>query len=272
MIAPHPKYRRLYRIIFESDTRAGWLFDVVLIGLILLSVVLVSLESVSSIAFRYETHLHVAEWVITILFTIEYLLRLLCVARRSEYALSFFGIVDLLSVIPTYLSLYFAGSQFLMVVRVLRLLRVFRVMKLARYVGAAEVLISALRASRAKIIVFLFTVLTSVVLVGAIMYIVEGPEHGFDSIPKSVYWSIVTITTVGFGDITPQTPFGQFLASLLMILGYGIIAVPTGIVTVELSGAMSKQRGLTCGSCARSAHDADAVYCKYCGSLLPPRA
>lgn len=260
---------RLYRIIFESDTPAGRGFDVTLIVVILLSVAVVMLESVASVRSRYGALLYVAEWVFTLLFTVEYVLRLLCVDRPMRYARSFFGVVDLIAVVPTYVSILVPGAQYLLVVRVLRILRIFRILKLTHYLTEADVLLRALRASRRKIFVFVFSVLTIVVVLGSLMYLVEGPEHGFTSIPISIYWAIVTLTTVGYGDISPETNLGRALASVIMILGYGIIAVPTGIVTVELARAgRETDIGRTCPACGRGGHDADAAFCKHCGTRL----
>jgi voltage-gated potassium channel len=259
----------LYRIIFHHDTRAGRAFDIVLLWLILASVLAVMLESVPSIRAAWGAELYLLEWGFTVVFTAEYVLRLICHPRPHRYATSFLGIIDLAAVLPTYLSLAFPGAQSLLVIRALRLLRVFRILKLGQYVGEARVLRSALRRSREKITVFLATVVTITVIVGAVMYLVEGEEHGFTSIPVSVYWAIVTMTTVGYGDISPETPLGQALASMLMILGYGIIAVPTGIVTVELSNAARMPEGsVRCASCGLDVHDADAVFCKRCGRNL----
>ncbi|WP_448508928.1 ion transporter [Immundisolibacter sp.] len=262
----------IYRVIFEADTPSGRLFDVVLLWSVLISVALVMLDSVASIHAVYGAWLYRAEWVLTVLFMVEYLARLVSAPRPWRYARSFFGVVDLLAIVPTYLSLFFAGSQMLLVVRALRLLRVFRVLKLGRYVREAAVLQQALRASRPKIAVFLYTVLTMVAIIGTLMYVIEGPERGFTSIPTGVYWAIVTLTTVGYGDISPVTPVGRILASMAMILGYGIIAVPTGIVTVEMarardSGAVSTR---TCHTCTGEGHDLDARHCKFCGAELPP--
>ena len=257
---------RLHEIIFEADTRAGRLFDLALIWLILLSVATVILESIGRIRAQYGDLLYALEWLFTILFTVEYLLRLLSVRRPLRYATSFFGIVDLLAIIPTYLSIFVPGSQYLLVIRILRLLRVFRLLKLSEYVAEADTLRLALRASRRKISVFISAVVLLVVIIGALMYVVEGEEHGFTSIPTSIYWAIVTLTTVGYGDLSPRTPVGQILASIVMVIGYGIIAVPTGIVTVELAQA-ARQRKLTrqsCPSCAAEGHDLDALFCKYC--------
>ena len=226
------------------------------------------LESVSTIEAQYGTALRYAEWFFTIVFTIEYILRLISVDHPLRYARSFFGIVDLLAIVPTYLSLLVPGTQFLLVIRLLRILRVFRVLKLAKYIAEAHVLTTALRASRRKITVFLFTVMTLVVILGSLMYFIESDENGFTSIPRSVYWAIVTLTTVGYGDISPQTPLGQALASVVMILGYAILAVPTGIVSVELSRAEIDLNTRSCHGCSLEGHDKDAVYCKYCGDEL----
>ncbi|MBN1360739.1 MAG: ion transporter [Sedimentisphaerales bacterium] len=259
----------LFEVIFEADTPAGKAFDLALIVAILLSVATVMLDSVRSIREQHGDWLYAGEWLFTILFTIEYILRLLCVGRSLRYAVSFFGIVDLLAVVPTYLSLVIYGSRYLAVVRVLRVLRVFRVLKLGHHIKEAGVLKQALYASHRKILVFLFVVLTLVVVIGALMYVIEGAENGFTSIPASVYWAVVTLTTVGYGDISPQTSLGQFLAAIVMILGYSIIAVPTGIVTVELSQA-SRAATTTqaCPKCSAEGHDADARYCKFCGAKL----
>ena len=263
----------LGNIIFETDTPAAKLFDVVVLWAILLSVALVMLESVLSLRGRYGATLRALEWGFTVLFTVEYLLRIYAARKRLRYVTSFYGVVDLLAVLPSYLSLVVVGSQYLIVIRSLRLLRIFRVLKLARYLGEANTLVRALRASRVKIIVFLWTVLTLVVIIGSVMYLVEGAESGFTNIPISVYWAIVTLTTVGYGDIAPRTPLGQTLSALVMILGYAIIAVPTGIVTTELGRASQEEREerarAVCPRCGRSGHDADAVHCKYCGETLP---
>ena len=260
---------RLHEIIFEADTPAGKLFDVLLILSIVFSVVLVMLDSVGEIHQRYGDLLYIGEWVFTILFTIEYLLRLYSVGRPLSYATSFFGMVDLLAILPTYLSIIFPGAQYFLVIRILRVLRVFRVLKLVQYVSEARVLMQALRASRRKITVFLFVVLTLVVIFGSLMYIIEDPESGFTSIPRSVYWAIVTLTTVGYGDISPQTGLGQTLAALIMIIGYGIIAVPTGIVTAELTQSYKKSISTqACPQCSAEGHDPDAEFCKFCGAAL----
>lgn len=260
---------RLHTVIFEADTPAGKAFDVALLWVILFSVAAVMLESVASIRAQYATALSVAEWAFTVIFAVEYALRLVAVRRPLDYARSFFGVVDLMAILPSFLSVIFPGAQTLLVIRVLRLLRVFRVLKLGHMLGQAEVLLTALRASRAKIIVFLGVVLSIAVIMGAIMYMVEGERHGFDSIPRSMYWAIVTMTTVGFGDITPKTVLGQFIASVLMIMGYGILAVPTGIVSVELANASRMLPDTqACPGCGKQGHDLDARYCKACGTAL----
>ena len=259
----------LFEVIFEADTPAGKWFDIVLIISILLSVMTVMLDSVSSIRAKYGEFLYAAEWFFTILFTVEYIFRLLCVGKPIRYAVSFFGIVDLLAILPTYMSLLFFGSRYLVVVRVLRVLRIFRVLKLGHHTQEATVLRKALYASRRKMIVFLFVVLTLVIIIGSLMYVIEEEENGFTSIPRSVYWAVVTLTTVGYGDISPKSGMGQFLAAIVMILGYSIIAVPTGIVTVELSRAHTeKTSSQACPNCSAEGHDRDAQYCKFCGTKL----
>lgn len=259
---------RLYEIIFEADTPNGKAFDVALLITILLSILLVMLESVPSIGLRYRYVLHVMEWLITIIFSIEYLLRIYVVKKPFNYIFSFYGIIDLLAVLPTYLSLIIVGSHSLVVIRALRLLRVFRIFKVSRYTVAGQNLAKAMRSSREKIFVFLFFIVNMVVIVGTLMYLIEGPEHGFKSIPASIYWAIVTMTTVGYGDISPQTPLGQFIASLVMIAGYAIIAVPTGIVTAEMMKNPGKSNTQVCPHCLHDKHDDDATYCKKCGGKL----
>lgn len=259
----------LYEIIFEADSLPGKLFDVLLLIAILVSVIAVLLESVSGIRARFGRALYLTEWIFTILFSIEYLLRVYSVKKASRYIFSFFGLIDLLATIPTYLSLIFTGVQSLLVIRIFRLLRVFRIFKLTRYLGEASVLLIALRASRPKITVFLGTVLAIVMTVGSIMYLIEGSENGFTSIPRSIYWAIVTLTTVGYGDIAPKTVAGQSLASFLMILGYGIIAVPTGIVTVEMAqAARLPMMSSNCSNCGTVQHLMDAKFCRTCGLEL----
>ena len=259
----------LFEVIFESDTPAGKWFDIVLIICILLSVATVMLDSVAGIAARHGPLLKGIEWFFTILFTVEYVLRLLCVGRPARYAVSFFGVVDLLAILPTYVSLVLPSSRYLSVVRILRVLRVFRILKLGHHTKEATHLRKALYASRRKILVFFSVVLTLVVIIGSLIYVIEGQEGDFTSIPRSVYWAIVTLTTVGYGDISPQTSTGQFLAAIVMILGYSIIAVPTGIVTAELMRpAGTIPSGQACPSCSAEGHDRDAQYCKYCGAKL----
>ncbi len=261
--------QRIYRIIFEADTPAGKAFDVALLLAIVASVVVVMVDSVRSIRAEHGAVLYGLEWAFTILFTAEYLLRLYCVERPIRYARSFFGIIDLLSVLPTYASLFLAGSQQLIVIRVLRLLRIFRVFKLARYLGHANILLSAMKSSTPKIIVFLGTVITIVVVVGTAMFMIEGQlGSGFESIPQSMYWAIVTVTTVGYGDVAPVSVPGKILAACLMILGYAIIAVPTGIVSAELVQYRGRITTRTCASCLEPGHDPDAVHCKHCGAKL----
>jgi len=260
---------RLREIIFEADTPLGRAFDVALLWGIAISVGIVMLESVSEIRQDHGTALRLAEWFFTALFTVEYALRLYVAPRKFAYARSFFGIVDLLAIVPTYLSLFVPGSQSLLTIRALRLLRIFRVLKLAHYLGEANVLTTALAASRRKVAVFMGTVLVLVVILGSAMYLIEGAESGFTSIPRGVYWAIVTLTTVGYGDITPITVPGQLLASLVMILGYGIIAVPTGIVTAELVDAAKRPvTTRTCMSCLSEGHLPGVRFCRDCGQPL----
>ncbi len=259
---------RLYEIIFEAETVGGRTFDVLLLWTILLSVLVVILESVKSVRQEYGDLLTAAEWAFTIVFTIEYVLRLISVRRPLNYATSFFGVIDLLAIIPTYASFFLPGLQYLLAVRILRLLRIFRILKLAEFVSEARVITSALRASMKKISVFLFAILILVTIIGSIMYVIEGEEHGFTDIPTSIYWAVVTLTTVGYGDLSPKTGIGKAFASLVMILGYAIIAVPTGIVTVELSRSVKKISTQVCPECHTQDHDADAVFCKYCASRL----
>ncbi len=268
----HPSWREdLRRIIYEADTPAGKAFDVALLLTIVLSVVAVMLETVESIRVAWGGALRLFEWVVTLLFTAEYLLRIACVAQPLRYVRSFFGVVDLLSILPTYLSLLIPGSQSLLVIRALRLLRVFRVFKAARFLGEAYVLVAALRSSLRKVIVFVSTVLIITIITGAAMYLIEGKENGFDSIPRSMYWAIVTMTTVGYGDIAPQTVLGQLLAATLMILGYGIIAVPTGIVSAEMVQASRRPVSTrACPACACEGHEVDALHCRRCGASLAP--
>ncbi|MFV9551279.1 ion transporter [Algibacter sp. PT7-4] len=270
---------RLQEIIYEADTPAGKLFDVILLITIIASILLVMLESVKAIDVKFHDFLNISEWVITILFSIEYIARIITVRKPLNYIFSFYGIVDLLSTIPKYISLFFGGIHALAALRALRLLRIFRILKLARYLGASNNLVNALKASRAKISVFLFAVIIVAIILGTVMYLIEGEENGFTNIPKSVYWCIVTLTTVGFGDIAPQTPLGQFIASLVMILGYGIIAVPTGIVSAEYTSQSKNANqkpdnqkvhlnSKSCKKCLATSHKDNAEYCYNCGEKL----
>lgn len=261
---------KLHEVIFEADTRAGKIFDLLLIASITLSVIIVMLESVASIKAEYGETLFILEWFFTILFTIEYILRLICIGRPLLYATSFLGLVDLAAIIPTYLDLFLPGTHFLVVIRILRVLRIFRILKLFQYVGESRLLLEALHASRRKIEVFLYGVLTLAIIFGSTMYVIEGESAGFTSIPRSIYWAIVTLTTVGYGDISPKTALGQTVSAAIMVLGYAIIAVPTGIVTAELSKhtKMEKTNTQVCQECHADDHDNDAHYCKHCGTSL----
>ncbi len=265
-----PWQNKIHEVVYEADTPAGRMFDIVLLWAIIISISIVMLESVESIRLVYGTELEILEWSFTILFTIEYFLRLISIEKPKKYIFSFYGIVDLLSILPTFLSLFFAGSRSLVVIRSLRLLRVFRILKLAHFLGEAKGLADAMKASKAKIIVFLFAVLSVTFILGTIMYLVETPESGFTSIPRSIYWAIVTLTTVGYGDIAPQTVLGQFIASIIMIIGYAVIAVPTGIVSSEIIKPSNTKLVSTqaCRSCSMEGHDTDAQFCKYCGEKL----
>ncbi|CAZ98890.1 ion transporter [Zobellia galactanivorans] len=270
---------KVHEIIYEADTPLGKGFDILLFILIIISVLLVMLESVKWIDAEYHKILFILEWIVTVLFTIEYIARIVSIKQPKQYIFSFYGIIDLLSTIPLYLSYIFAGSQVLLAIRSLRLLRVFRILKLVRFLGEASQLKNALKASRAKITVFLFAVLILSVILGTVMYLIEGDEAGFTSIPTSIYWTIVTLTTVGYGDIAPITPQGQFIATLIMLVGYGVIAVPTGIVTVEFGKRSKSQQPSgennfvhvntqACRNCAKEGHRDDASHCYNCGSEL----
>ncbi|GAB4021814.1 ion transporter [Spirosoma migulaei] len=261
---------RLHEIVFEADTWAGRAFDISLLFLIVLSVLAVVLESVPSLARPYGHFFDKIEWLFTILFTIEYILRIISIRKPLRYITSFFGLVDLLAILPSYLGLFLFGAHELAAVRILRLLRIFRILKLGEYTSAAALLAYSLRESRAKITVFFVAIFTLVITLGAMMYVVEGRSNGFESIPLSIYWAVITITTVGYGDIVPSTPMGKLIATLIMLLGYVIIAVPTGIVAVSLTAASKKQEISTqaCPNCGRQGHDPDAVHCKYCGAAL----
>ncbi|QSX31401.1 ion transporter [Shewanella cyperi] len=262
--------RQLRIIIFGTDTPAGRWFDIGLIISIIVSVMLVLLDTVQSVNSRYGTLIHVLEWCFTLLFSLEYGLRLYCSANKRQYALSFYGLVDLLSILPSYLAILLPGTNLALVVRVLRLFRIFRVLKLLRYLSEGNLLLRAMMQSSRKVFIFFFSVSLIIMVLAAIMYLVEGPASGFSSIPKSIYWTIVTITTVGYGDITPKTPLGQAIAAFTMLLGYSIIAIPTGILTAEISQEMGHRRDLRrCDNCLKTGHEASAQYCNQCGSELP---
>ena len=264
--------QKLYEIIYEADTAAGKWFDIGLLLLILISIIVVMLETVKSLHQSYGFYFNIAEWIITILFTIEYLLRIWTIKKPTAYIFSFYGIIDFLSTIPKYIAIFFAGANILIALRALRLLRVFRILKLSPFVGESQGLMKALKSSRAKISVFLLAVLILTVILGTIMYLVEFNQgSGFDNIPKSMYWAIVTLTTVGYGDIAPVTPLGQFIASIIMILGYGILAVPTGIVSAEYAQQKNKKihhNTQVCPNCHATGHRDDAEYCYECGKKL----
>ena len=266
--------RRLYNIIFEADTKAGRTFDIVLVFVIIASIVVVVLDSVPALHGKNGDGINVLEWFFTVLFTLEYIARLLCVKRPLRYALSFFGIIDLLSVLPTYFSLFVPEAAALLDIRILRLLRVFRIFKLTLYINEYTMLGGALRASGRKILVFLSVVLMAVLILGTVMYVVEGPKHGYTSIPVAMYWATVTMTTVGYGDITPQTGLGKMIASFMMLLGWGILAVPTGIVTAEMTSLRFRKidhDARRCGACGSGGHEPAARFCKDCGVELSPR-
>ena len=262
--------KKLFDIIFEADTKPGKAFDVALLIVILFSVLIVILESVPKYESQYGNFLRTIEWVVTIVFTLEYVLRIIVMKKPFGYIFSFYGIIDLLSVLPTYLGIFFVGTRSLVVIRALRLLRIFRILKLTRYTTEGSTIIRALKASREKISVFIFAVFTLVIIIGTIMYLIEGGESGFTSIPKGIYWAVVTLTTVGYGDIAPVTNLGQFIASFVMILGYAIIAVPTGIVTAEFAREKMahKESRKCCSDCLKEGHAEDAEYCRFCGEKL----
>ena len=269
----HKIRSRLHEIIFEADTFEGKLFDVILLILIAISIFVVMFETVESIDNGYHKWLVLIEWIVTILFTIEYILRILTVFKPVKYIFSFFGIIDFLAILPTYLSIFIIGTQYLMIIRALRLLRMFRILKMGNHVKQGKIITASLKASIPKITVFLYFVVLAVIVFGSIMYIVEGSSNpNFDNIPRSIYWAIVTLTTVGYGDIAPVTPVGQFLASLVMIMGYAVIAVPTGIISAEMvyrGKKTGKEIGTqACRYCGKEGHDFDAEYCKYCGHIL----
>ena len=261
---------KLHETIYESNTTAGKTFDVALLVLILGSIVVVMLDSVESYNRMYGELFSVLEWIFTIVFTIEYILRLVSIKRPLKYVFSFLGIIDLLAIIPSYLSIFFVGAQSLLVLRALRLLRIFRIFKLTHFLTEMEFLKTAVFTSMKKISIFMLVVLALVIILGSVMYLVENGENGFNSIPDSIYWAIVTITTVGYGDISPVTPWGKFIASIMMFIGYGIIAVPTGIITTDIAMLVRNRKhgNETCPGCGKEGHDRDAKFCKYCGSVL----
>lgn len=260
---------RLYRIIFGTGTPAGRRFDLILIAAILISVSAVILDSVDPLQSRYSVWLLTIEWAFTILFTFEYMVRLYCSPNPKAYASSFYGIVDLLAILPTYISMIYPTASLLLIIRLLRVLRIFRILKLIQYTGEANLLLRSMMMARRKILIFLFSVIIVVTIFGSLMYIIEGPAYGFTSIPKSIYWAIVTVTTVGYGDITPHTVLGQAIASLAMLTGYGIIAIPTGILSAELMTEMQRERTtVRCSNCEKSGHEKDADYCKHCGTEI----
>ncbi len=261
---------RLQEVIYESNTKAGKAFDVALLIAIFTSILVVMLDSVDRYHQQYGRLFFVLEWTFTFLFTLEYILRLICIRQPIRYVLSPLGLIDLLAIVPSYLSIFYAGAQSLLVLRALRLLRVFRIFKLTHFLTEMEFLSVAIRASLKKISIFMLTVIMLVTILGSVMYLVENHQNGFSSIPESIYWAIVTITTVGYGDISPVTPMGKFISSIVMLIGYGIIAVPTGIITNEIAAATRKRDHSTetCPSCGREGHDLDAVFCKFCGARL----
>jgi len=261
---------QLHEIIYESEKPEGKAFDVALLTSILISIIVVILDSVKDLHAKYGSLFFVLEWCFTVLFTIEYILRLICIRRPLKYVFSPFGIIDLMAIIPSYLSIVIAGAQSLLVLRALRLLRVFRIFRLVHFLSELRFLSTAILNSFRKISIFILFVLAFVVILGSIIYLVEGPENGFTSIPQSIYWAIVTITTVGYGDLVPGTPLGKLIASFIMLIGYGIIAVPTGILTTEmaLTARRREQSNNACPSCGREGHDLDAKHCKYCGSPI----
>ena len=261
---------QLHEVIYESETKAGRVFDIILLVFIMSSIIVVMLDSVQALKSQYGHVFYVLEWFFTVVFTIEYILRLICIRQPHKYVFSVLGLIDLLAIIPSYLSIIVSGAQSLLVLRALRLLRIFRIFRLVHFLSEMQFLSHAIKNSLRKISIFILVVLTSVVILGSIIYLVEGEENGFTSIPQSVYWAIVTITTVGYGDIAPVTPLGQMIASFIMLLGYGIIAVPTGIITTEMAiAARSKRQGnQACPNCGREGHDEDAKFCKFCGWKL----
>lgn len=271
-----PFKEKVHEIIFEADTKAGKWFDIILLLIIVASVIVVSLETVGPLEVKYGKLFIWIEWIFTIFFTVEYFLRIYAVRRPSRYIFSFYGIIDFLAILPVYLSFFFVSSKQFTIIRVMRLLRVFRIFKLGSFLKHGNVIVNSLKASRAKITVFMYFVLLAVIVFGAVMYMVEGGTNdGFDSIPRSIYWAIVTLTTVGYGDISPITPMGQFIAACIMILGYAVIAVPTGIISAEMVNSMNEDEDIdistqACRYCGKDGHDYDAKHCKFCGELIHP--
>lgn len=263
--------KELYQIVFETNTRAGRVFDIALIVCIVLSIVIVALDSVEELQVEYGPLLNALEWIMTGLFTFEYALRIYILDERKKFIFSFYGIVDLLSLLPAYLGLLITGAHALLVIRSIRLMRVFRILKLAQFVGEGRVLARALKSSSYKISVFLVAVVTVVMISGTFMFMLEGKENGFTSVPQGIYWAVVTLTTVGYGDISPVTPMGKLFASVIMILGYAIIAIPTGIVSAEMVKSNKEERSIKCKVCSGEDHDTDAVFCKHCGAKLNPQ-
>ncbi|MGM0598522.1 MAG: ion transporter [Candidatus Rifleibacteriota bacterium] len=259
---------RLHEIIFESDTRAGKFFDLALVSCILISVSVTLLDSIKEINLVYEKEFFYLDWFFTVIFTLEYLLRIYVVNRPFSYIFSAYGMIDFFAIFPSYLSVLIPNTRYFSVIRVLRVLRIFRILKLAHYLEEGELILKALKSSRRRIQVFVFSVFLLVIIIGSLIYVIEGEKNGFTSIPISIYWAIVTLTTVGYGDISPVTPLGQALSALIMIIGYGIIAIPTGIVTAEMISSGKKITTQVCKDCNREGHDEDAVYCKYCGKRL----
>ena len=265
-----PWQKKVHEVIFEADTFAGKAFDLGLLVAIIISIIVVMLESVPNLSAKYHDTFYIIEWIFTGFFTLEYIARIISIGKPARYIFSFYGIIDLLSILPTYLGLFIVGSESLMVIRAVRLLRIFRILKLARFVKESKQLADSLKASRHRILVFLLAVLTLSTILGTVMYLVESAEAGFTSIPRSMYWAIITLTTVGYGDIAPVTPLGQFIASIVMIMGYAIIAVPTGIVTSELlkPHENNEVNPRCCRNCTTEGHDTNAIYCKICGEKL----
>ncbi len=269
LMSRKPLKHHLYVIIFGTHTPAGRAFDISLIVAILASLLVLILESIPNVMTEWSQELRYIEYSFTALFTIEYLLRLYCSPKPKSYATSFYGIVDLLAILPTYLAIFFPGASFMGVVRLLRVMRIFRILKLVRYLQDSNILLRSLLMAKRKILIFFSTVGILVIILGSIIYVIEGPKHGFTSIPQSIYWAIVTITTVGYGDLVPQTGVGKAIASITMLLGYSILAVPTGIITAELNQEMNSHKSLVkCPNCSKSGHESDAIHCKYCGSEL----